>query len=191
MKRILLVAYVLIAPFWLNAGENTEEAGGVANSGLNAFLLNLRENTKEVVKIVPQKVSQTGIVSSPDQTGAVIEVFYRPDMGSRVAAIRKNGNILYLFQYCVGGVCPLKIPATDQVFWLNEKVFACVSAGRRFSFYAIYKISDSSPSIISQAVEAYPKAHGTIHCKVEWTVRENKLEGTNRYGKLIISLSSD
>lgn len=170
MKRIIIMAYLLIASFRLNAGE--------------------AETTKEVVKVVPSEVSQTGIISLPDQTGARIEILRRPDMESEVAALQKNGETLYLFQYCPGGICPLEIPVTRQVFWLNEKVFACVSSGRRFSFYAIYEIEDSSPAPISHAVWAYPTVNGTIYSKAEWTVRENNLEGLDRNGKIIISIST-
>ena len=97
---------------------------------------------------------------------------------------------IYLFQYCAGGICPLELPVTQQVFWLKKNVFACVSSGRRFSFYAIYEIEDSSSAPISHAIWAYPTVNGIVHYKVEWTVRESNLEGLDRDGRVVISLSN-
>lgn len=144
---------------------------------------------KEAITVVPQKSASARIKSLPNQQGSTIEMFYRDDMEDAVAAIRKSdGSLYFLCNYELGeGYRPLEVPITNQIYWLNDRVFACVCSGRKFSYYAAFRVDTEAP--IPHAVEALPVVRGVFYSKIEWKVDGNTLEGYDIHGKKVISLS--
>lgn len=143
---------------------------------------------REVVAVVPPACAPAGIKSLPNQQGSTIELFCRDDVEGEVAAIRKSdGSLYYLCEYVPGGFRPLEIPITEQIFWLNDRVFACVCSGRRYSYYALFRVDAESP--VPQALAAMPAVRGVFYSKIEWKWQGNTLEGVDINGKKVITLS--
>ena len=169
MKKNLIIACALFASFFVNAAEESA--------------------VKEVITVVPQKSVPSGIKSLPNQQGSTIELFHRDDVEGEVAAIRKSdGNLYYLCEGVPGGIRPLEIPITHQIFWLNDRAFACVCSGRKFSYYAMFRVDLESP--VPQAVVSLPIVKGVFHSKIEWKHLGDTIEGFDINGKKVITLSN-
>ena len=168
MKRGFIVACAFWVAFFVGAAEE--------------------DVVKEVIAVVPQKCVPSGVKSLPNQQGATIELFCREDMEGEVAAIRKgDGELYFLCEFVAGGVRPLEIPITHQIFWLSDRVFACVCSGRRFSYYAMFRVDPELP--VPHAVESLPIVRGVFYSKIEWKSRGNVLEGFDINGEKVITLS--
>lgn len=98
--------------------------------------------------------------------------------------MRKNDNtIIKLFTYGAGTVA-VTPPSTEEILWLNDNCFACVSSGRKKSFYAIYDIAREEPENTQHSTIIHQLAEGCFCFRVSWRTEEGTLKAT-RYDKTI------
>ena len=174
MKNVFIIACALFASLFVNAAEES--------------------TVKEVIAVVPQECSPTGVKSIPNKQGDVIEIYHRTDRddteGFDVAAIRKSdGKLYFLCEWEYGRVRPIEVDVTTQILWLSDREFACVSSGRKFSHYAIFRI-DTANASIPQTIDAMTIVRGYACYRVMWEVEGDTLVGYDRYEEKSIVLKS-
>ena len=122
--------------------------------------------------------------SLPNNKGEIVFISFDASVKAHTLLLRKNDNtIIKLFTYGAGTVA-VTPPPTEEILWLNDNCFACVSSGRKKSFYAIYDIAREEPGNTQHSTIIYQLAEGCFCFRVSWRTEEGTLKAT-RYDKTI------
>ena len=126
--------------------------------------------------------------SLPNNKGEIVIISFDASVKESTLFLRKNDTtIIKLFTYGAGKVA-VTPPPTEEILWLNDDCFACVSTGRRRSFYAIYDIDREDPGNTQHSTIIYQLAEGYFCFRVSWRTEKGSLKVT-RYDKTISSIS--
>lgn len=126
--------------------------------------------------------------SLPNNKGEIVFISFDASVKESTLLLRKNDNtIIKLLTYGAGKVA-VTPPPTEEILWLNDNCFACVSTGRRRSFYAIYDIAREDPGNTQHSTIIYQLAEGYFCFRVSWRTEKGSLKVT-RYDKTISSIS--
>lgn len=126
--------------------------------------------------------------SLPNNKGEIVFISFDASVKEFTLLLRKNDNtIIKLFTYGAGKVA-VTPPPTEEILWLNDDCFACVSTGRRRSFYAIYDIAREDPGNTQHSTLIYQLAEGHFCFRVSWRTEEGTLKAI-RYDKTISLIS--
>ena len=126
--------------------------------------------------------------SLPNNKGEIVFISFDASVKESTLFLRKNDNtIIKLFTYGAGKVA-VTPPPTEEILWLNDDCFACVSTGRRRSFYAIYDIDREDPGNTQHSTIIYQLAEGYFCFRVSWRTEEGTLKAI-RYDKTISLIS--
>lgn len=126
--------------------------------------------------------------SLPNNKGEIVFISFDASVKESTLFLRKNDNtIIKLLTYGAGKVA-VTPPPTEEILWLNDNCFACVSTGRRRSFYAIYDIAREDPGNTQHSTIIYQLAEGYFCFRVSWRTEKGSLKAT-RYDKTISSIS--
>lgn len=126
--------------------------------------------------------------SLPNNKGEIVFISFDASLKERTLLLRKNDNtIIKLFTYGAGTVA-VTPPPTEEILWLNDNCFACVSTGRKKSIYAIYDIGREGPENTQHSTIIYQLAEGYFCFRVSWRTEEGTLKAT-RYDKTISLIS--
>lgn len=123
--------------------------------------------------------------SLPNSAGEI--VFLKRDATAQDPILymkKKDGTTTEFFSYGAG-IVKVSPPATEEILWLNDDCFVCVSSGRRNSYYAIYRIARGEPDNTMLSTHIYQLAEGCYRFKVNWHVENGILKASSRYSKTI------
>ncbi len=92
---------------------------------------------------------------------------------------RQDGSLITLYQYGAG-IIPVTPPVTQQILWMDNDTFACVSSGRRCSFYEVYRLERENPDNRGTTLCCLTMAEGCLKFRAIWSIRGGKLVGSLR-----------